>query len=304
MNPNAPGEAARLTSIKETSIYTDDLGRLARFYEVLLGAAPFSASRAHAFFRVGPSVLLCFDRHGTRSRTDLPRHWAEGEPHFAFEVTAGADFGRWLEKLRKAGIAIEHEQVWPGGYRSFYFRDPDRNCVEILEAGLWEHRGAEEVAISDEDRRFLGEAIALSVSGMESGEGGPFGCVIAKDGRVIGRGNNRVLSTNDPTAHAEVVAIREACDALGDFQLTGCTIYASCEPCPMCLGAIYWARPARLLFAASRSDAAEAGFDDRLIYEELPLPPADRRIGTGQALRVEARAVLARWIAKADRRMY
>lgn len=294
----------RLSSIKETCLYSDDLFRMRDFYERLFGSPAFSSGPAHAFFRIGASLLLCFDRSATKAQGDLPRHWGEGELHFACEVPCGAAYDQWLKKVVDAGVPIEHQHVWKGGFRSFYFRDPDSNCVEILEAGLWEHRRVEDGSISDDDRRHLREAIALSASGMESGDGGPFGCVIVKDGVVIGRGNNRVLSTNDPTAHAEVVAIREACDALGDFQLTGCTIYASCEPCPMCLGAIYWARPARLLFAASRSDAADAGFDDRLIYEELPLPPADRRIGTGQALREEARAVLARWIAKADRRMY
>jgi tRNA(Arg) A34 adenosine deaminase TadA len=155
------------------------------------------------------------------------------------------------------------------------------------------------------DERFLREAIALARAGMDRNEGGPFGCVIVKDGRVIGRGNNRVTSSNDPTAHAEVVAIREACQALGAFQLDGCTLYTSCEPCPMCLGAIYWARPDRLVFAATRADAADAGFDDQLIYDELPLPPEQRRIPTErEALRDEARAVFAAWKAKPDKTAY
>ncbi|MFN3874480.1 MAG: nucleoside deaminase [Flavobacteriales bacterium] len=155
------------------------------------------------------------------------------------------------------------------------------------------------------DVRFLREAIALARQGMDRNDGGPFGCVIVKDGEVIGRGNNRVTSSNDPTAHAEVVAIREACQALGDFQLTGCTLYTSCEPCPMCLGAIYWARPDRIVFAATRADAADAGFDDQLIYDELPLPPAKRRIATqGELLRHEARTVFAAWKAKADKTAY
>lgn len=100
------------------------------------------------------------------------------------------------------------------------------------------------------------EAIALSRAGMERGDGGPFGCVIVKDGKVVGSGNNRVVSDKDPTAHAEVVAIRDACKNLSDFQLTDCTVYTSCEPCPMCLGALYWARPDRIVFAATREDAA------------------------------------------------
>jgi guanine deaminase len=155
-----------------------------------------------------------------------------------------------------------------------------------------------------QDEHFIRMAIALAEAGMERGDGGPFGCVIVKDGVVVGQGNNRVTSSNDPTAHAEVVAIRAACAALGHFQLTGCTLYTSCEPCPMCLGAIYWARPDRIVFAGTRTDAAHAGFDDSLIYDELPLPPEQRRIGTEQLLRDEARAVFQRWIDKADKVKY
>lgn len=155
------------------------------------------------------------------------------------------------------------------------------------------------------DEGYLREAIALSRAGMERGDGGPFGCVIVKDGQVIGRGSNKVTSSNDPTAHAEVVAIREACQALGDFQLAGCTLYTSCEPCPMCLGAIYWARPDRIVFAASREDAAVAGFDDQLIYDEIPLPPEERRIPTqGMVMREEANKVFQEWIAKGDKSLY
>lgn len=155
------------------------------------------------------------------------------------------------------------------------------------------------------DERFLREAIALARAGMDRNEGGPFGCVIVKDGSVVGRGNNRVTSTNDPTAHAEVVAIRDACAELGSYQLTGCTLYASCEPCPMCLGAIYWARPDRIVFAGTRADAADAGFDDQLIYDELPLRPEQRRIPTeASALREEARRVFEAWKAKADKTAY
>lgn len=157
--------------------------------------------------------------------------------------------------------------------------------------------------LSDED--YLREAIALARSGMERGDGGPFGCVIVKDGQVIGRGSNMVTSSNDPTAHAEVVAIRQACQVLGDFQLVGCTLYTSCEPCPMCLGAIYWARPDRIVFAASREDAARAGFDDQLIYDEIPLPSQERRIPTaGKLMRDEANKVFQEWIAKCDKTVY
>jgi len=155
------------------------------------------------------------------------------------------------------------------------------------------------------DEHYLREAIALARSGMEHNEGGPFGCLIVKDGQVIARGNNRVTSTNDPTAHAEMVAIREACKALGDFQLSGCTLYTSCEPCPMCLGAIYWARPDRVVFAGSKQDAADAGFDDQFIYDELPLPTDQRRIPTlGPVLREEACAVFAEWKTKEDKTRY
>jgi guanine deaminase len=154
------------------------------------------------------------------------------------------------------------------------------------------------------DLDYIRAAIALANDGMERGDGGPFGCVIVKNGVIVGRGNNRVTSSNDPTAHAEVVAIREACKQLGSFQLDGCVLYTSCEPCPMCLGAIYWARPDRIVFAATREDAADAGFDDQLIYDELPLPYHERRIPTGHALREEARSVFQAWKSKTDKVRY
>ncbi len=141
------------------------------------------------------------------------------------------------------------------------------------------------------------EAIELSRTGMLRGDGGPFGCVIVKDGQVVGRGTNRVTSTNDPTAHAEITAIRGACAALGSFQLEGCTVYTSCEPCPMCLGALYWARPARIVYAATREDAADAGFDDSFIYEELPLQPTERRYAMEHKLRDHAKRVFEEWKA-------
>src|ERR1700733_13358603 len=122
------------------------------------------------------------------------------------------------------------------------------------------------------------EAIRQAVENVRQGRGGPFGAVVVKDGSVIATGANSVTTTNDPTAHAEVIAIREACLALGTFQLTGCEIYTSCEPCPMCLGAIYWARPDRVYYAATASDAADAGFDDSFIYEELKHAHTERRI--------------------------
>src|SRR6266852_7090819 len=122
------------------------------------------------------------------------------------------------------------------------------------------------------ENSFMAKAIELAVENVRSGRGGPFAAVIAKDGRVIATGTNRVTSSNEPTAHAEVVAIRAACAALGSFQLDGCDLYTTCEPCPMCLGAIYWARPARVFFGALAQDAARAGFDDHFIYEELQAP--------------------------------
>ncbi len=154
------------------------------------------------------------------------------------------------------------------------------------------------------DEQYLREAIRAAHQGMSSGEGGPFGCVIVKDGVIVGRGNNRVTSSNDPTAHAEVVAIRDACKNLNDFQLTGCVLYTSCEPCPMCLGAIYWARPDRIVFACTREDAADAGFDDQLIYDELPLPYGERRIPTEHKLRDEAQVVFIEWKGKQDKIRY
>ena len=145
------------------------------------------------------------------------------------------------------------------------------------------------------NQSFMQEAIRLSLDKMREGCGGPFGAVVVKDGRIISRGWNRVTTSNDPTAHAEVVAIREACAILNTFSLQGCELYASCEPCPMCLGAIYWSRVGRLFFAASRQDAARAGFDDALIYEEIPRPINERRLPTEQMLRDDALAAFREW---------
>lgn len=148
------------------------------------------------------------------------------------------------------------------------------------------------------------EAIRLSRNGMLQGHGGPFGCVIVKDNIIVGRGWNQVTSSNDPTAHAEVVAIRDACATLGTFQLTDCEVYTSCEPCPMCMGAIYWARPAKVYYANNREDAAHAGFDDSFIYTELALPFNQRRILTECIGRDEALQVFQEWITKEDRKAY
>ena len=132
--------------------------------------------------------------------------------------------------------------------------------------------------MTNEELQFLERAIELSRQGMENLRGGPFGCVIVKDGRIVGEGNNEVTTSMDPTAHAEVVAIRNACKNLDSFQLTDCDIYTSCEPCPMCLGAIYWARPRRVVFANTKQDAAAIAFDDQFIYDEIEKEGSHRRI--------------------------
>lgn len=153
-------------------------------------------------------------------------------------------------------------------------------------------------------RRWLERAIALSGEGVRSGAGGPFGCVVVRDGTVVGEGYNRVLVDDDPTAHAEIVAIRRACAALGTNQLAGCVVYASCEPCPMCLGAIYWARPAAVYYANTHQDAAAIGFDDEHIYGEISRPIEDRVIPTVKLPLPEAEAVFAEWGAKPDKVPY
>lgn len=142
---------------------------------------------------------------------------------------------------------------------------------------------------------FMKEAIRLANLCFEDGQGGPFGAVVVKDGQIIGRGHNMVTAHNDPTAHAEVMAIRDACQKLGTFQLTGCELYASSEPCPMCFGAIYWARPDRIYFGASCEDAADAGFDDSFIYEELGKDVEQYTIPTEQHDRDIAKVTFERW---------
>ncbi len=139
------------------------------------------------------------------------------------------------------------------------------------------------------------EAIRLAKEGMRRGEGGPFGCVIVKDGEIVGRGNNQVVGSKDPTAHAEMIAIRNACRNLNHFQLDDCILYTSCEPCPMCLGAIYWARPKQVFYACTREDAAGVGFDDDFIYKELILPLPDRKIPIGELLRDEGLKAFDDW---------
>ncbi|MCC6847059.1 MAG: nucleoside deaminase [Deltaproteobacteria bacterium] len=147
-------------------------------------------------------------------------------------------------------------------------------------------------------------AIALADENVRSGRGGPFGAVVARAGVILGEGANQVTASNDPTAHAEVVAIRNACRALGDFRLAGCEMYASCEPCPMCLGAVYWARLERLWFAADRADAARAGFDDGVIYAEIAADLEARALPTARLLVAPGRAVLERWRTTPDRIPY
>ncbi len=152
--------------------------------------------------------------------------------------------------------------------------------------------------------RFMAEAIELSLRNVREGGGGPFGALVVRGDQVIARGANQVVASLDPTAHAEIVAIRAACRALGSFQLEGCEVYASCEPCPMCLAAIYWARPARLFFAATKDDAAAAGFDDSFIYAEIERTVAERRLPIAQLMRAEARGAFEAWARSALKTRY
>ncbi|MCK9618347.1 MAG: nucleoside deaminase [Lentimicrobiaceae bacterium] len=145
------------------------------------------------------------------------------------------------------------------------------------------------------DQEFLSQAIAIAIDNIRQGKGGPFGAVIVKDGKIIATGANYVTTQNDPTAHAEITAIRNACKALGSYQLTDCIIYSSCEPCPMCLGAIYWARPAKIVYASTRWDAANAGFDDSLIYNEINIPIAKRKIPTVYIKIEETKKLFYEW---------
>ena len=150
----------------------------------------------------------------------------------------------------------------------------------------------------------MAKAIELAIDNVRSGRGGPFAAVVVKDNRVIATGTNLVTSTNDPTAHAEVIAIRAACAALDAFQLDGCDIYTTCEPCPMCFGAIYWARAQRVYFGGSANDAAEAGFDDAFIYRQLEVAPAERKIPFVPLMREEALACFEAWKTQPDRINY
>jgi guanine deaminase len=151
---------------------------------------------------------------------------------------------------------------------------------------------------------FMARAIQLAIENVRSGNGGPFGAVVVKDGEIIAEGANCVTSTNDPTAHAEIVAIRKACEKLGRFELRDCELYTSCEPCPMCLGAIYWARPARVHFGCTAADASKAGFDDSLIYSEIPQPHSERKIPMVQLMREEALGAFRAWENQPNKQPY
>ncbi len=158
--------------------------------------------------------------------------------------------------------------------------------------------------MTERDEFFMKRAIEMAEKGMDSNAGGPFGCVIVKDNEIIAEGFNKVTSTNDPTAHAEVVAIRKACEKLGSFQLEDCIVYTSCEPCPMCLGAIYWARPKMVYFACTKKDAAKINFDDQFIYDELEKDMGDREIKFIKLLRKDAIPVFDKWAAKVNKTKY
>ena len=151
---------------------------------------------------------------------------------------------------------------------------------------------------------FMRRAIALALHNVRTGRGGPFAALVVKDGAVMSEGANRVTSTNDPTAHAEMVAIEDACTKTGELSLDGCDLYTTCEPCPMCLGAIYWARPARVFYACVAADAAAAGFDDAFIYDELKLPLVARRIPMQQVLREESLAIFSLWMNQETKTPY
>ena len=156
----------------------------------------------------------------------------------------------------------------------------------------------------EDHKKFMREAIRLSLENVTSGKGGPFGAVIVKNGEIIATGANEVTSSNDPTAHAEVVAIRNACKKLGTFQLDDCIIYTSCEPCPMCLGAIYWARPKQIYYANTKKDAAKINFDDDFIYNEIDLSIDQRKLTTTQLLREEAQVAFMEWMDSEMKKEY
>jgi guanine deaminase len=155
-----------------------------------------------------------------------------------------------------------------------------------------------------ERKKFMDRAIELSLKGSSEGKGGPFGAVIVKNGEIVGEAFNQVTSTNDPTAHAEVMAIRDACKNLNTFDLTDCEVYTSCEPCPMCLGAIYWSRAVKIYYANTREDAKNTGFDDSFIYDEIPLPLSERKIEMIPLGREEAQKAFEMWAEKENKTEY
>jgi guanine deaminase len=156
----------------------------------------------------------------------------------------------------------------------------------------------------DNDIKFLRHAIQLGLNKMQQGFGGPFGAIVVKDGQIVSEGWNAVTSSNDPTAHAEVQAIRKACEKLKSYQLDGCVLYTSCEPCPMCLGAIYWARPEKIYYSATREIAADAGFDDAFIYDEIPKAPSERKFPLEHIVLPEAQQAFDAWKSKSDKKPY
>jgi guanine deaminase len=162
----------------------------------------------------------------------------------------------------------------------------------------------EQQSADNERQQYMREAIRLSIENVQSGKGGPFAAIVVKDGTITERGKNQVTATNDPTAHAEIGAIREACKVLHSFQLDGCEIYTSCEPCPMCLGALYWARPSKVFFGNTKQDAADIGFDDSFIYLELHKAVGARRIPMVQMMHEEALAAFNEWKIKKDKVKY
>lgn len=160
------------------------------------------------------------------------------------------------------------------------------------------------VRMTENEKNFMRTAIQLAKEGMDSNSGGPFGAVVVKNGKIVSKGYNQVMSNNDPTAHAEIIAIRDACRKLGTYQLDDCEIYTSCEPCPMCLGAIYWARPKKVFYSCNRDDAAAIGFDDRFIYDELDLKIKERKIEFVNLIREEGLPLFEKWKLKSDKPEY
>ena len=215
--------------------------------------------------------------------------------------------------LYRIGITFPNNSLRRGRSRDvwIYFAASDRSALRYN--FIYSIRRPGYMALDTLNRRgqsvdmrnpFMARAIELSLENVRSGIGGPFAAVIVRDGQIVAEGANRVTSTNDPTAHAEIVAIREACKILGTFALIDCDLYTSCEPCPMCLGAIYWARLRQVYFGNTAADAADAGFDDSFIYEEIARPHLRRKIPMSEMMRKEALEAFRAWSAKADKAAY